>query len=72
MAPVPELAAKRATRAAKWEQEATAAAAEAKKAAKANPSLIFKKAAAYAAEYQQQVGGESRLQAPPAAQLDQS
>ena len=60
MAPVPELQAKRARRAEAWAAEKSAAAADAKKAAKATRSLIFKKAAAYVNEYRQQVRAVAR------------
>lgn len=51
----PELQQKKAKRAEAWAAQKAADAAEARAAAKAKRGIIFKKAATYAAEYQQQV-----------------
>lgn len=61
MAPVPELAAKKAKRAEAWAAQKAADALEARKKAKETRSLIFKKAAAYANEYKQQVRRAGQL-----------
>jgi len=53
---VPELAAKRAKRAEAWAAQKATDADAARKAATESRRVIFKKAAAYANEYQQQVG----------------
>lgn len=55
MAPVPELAAKKAKREEAWAAQKAADALEARKKAKETRRVIFKKAAAYVNEYRSQV-----------------
>jgi hypothetical protein len=55
MAPVPELAAKKAKREEAWAAQRAAEATEARAKAKETRRVIFKKAAAYVNEYRQQV-----------------
>jgi hypothetical protein len=57
MAPVPELAAKRAKRDQAWQTQKAADALETRKKAKETRRVIFKKAAQYVSEFRQQVRG---------------